>query len=131
MDKVLIYSASLAKSLEAKYGSDPKFGIHITCASCFTDKSSSSYFRYVALTQRVVYDGYVICYITYRLKFPKVSVDEPRFSSFEVFSQSFDRSDSKKFHIDDPSFGPTVRDQELGCTNALFAEVCNRIDSHK
>ena len=131
MDKVLIYSASLAKALEAKYGSDPKFGVHVTCASCFTDKTASSYFRYVALTQRVVYDGDVICYVTYRLKFPKISAEEPRFSSFEIFSQSFDRSDSKKFHIDDPSFGSTERDQELGCRKAVFAEICSRVDSSK
>ena len=132
MNTILRYAASLESSLSKALASDPKYhGCQVTCApNGFSSGSpTSGYDRFVALTQRIIYDSKVVCYVCYRVQFPKVGSVPPQFSSFEILGPTYDRSRSRKIHINDSSFGATERDREIACTKAVFDDICSRIDA--
>lgn len=61
--------------------------------------STDEYFKYVGLTQRIKSHGRVVGYVTYRTKEVRRKTDPVEFSSYEIFTDSFSRSSSKKIKI--------------------------------
>ena len=76
----------------------PACFLEVTCASGAAG-SASSYFRYVALTQRIVSNNDVIGYVCYRTKQPDKS-KRVVFSSYEIFNVDFKTTSGIKIHID-------------------------------
>lgn len=61
--------------------------------------STDEYFKYIGLTQRIVSRGRVVGYITYRTKEVRRKTDPVEFSSYEVFTDTFSRTNAKKFKV--------------------------------
>lgn len=74
--------ASLLRAGIAKHF--PGSSLQITCNSGNKDK----YYRFVALTQRILKNETIVGYVTYRTKLPKKTTDVV-FSSYEIFDASF------------------------------------------
>jgi hypothetical protein len=87
-------AAYAMKYAVAKY--DPDYSLEGTRSS----GSSDEYFKYIGITQRIKSHGKVVGYITYRTKEVRRKSDPVEFSSYEVFTESFSRTSSKKFRVE-------------------------------
>lgn len=70
----------------------------VDVAPTYASGNYDEYFRYIAFTQRVLKDGKIVCYITYRLTKTR-STTPPALSSFEVFKPDYNRATSTKFKL--------------------------------